>query len=303
MSAERLQRSVSRMLWGLMSRPEGRSRIELENRYGRFPTRALRVAGERPTFLLLHGFTDSADCWRDLLDALASRGRAAVAIDLPSHGKAASVDPTLPALAQLVDAAESAARELGPDTVVVGNSLGGTVALLLAERDVPLGGVVALGPGAFDHPLWLRLALSRPVLRALDFVPAPLLMPSYRSAALNAKMSSDAIPRYLHHLRSGRNQRRLRRLGRALAHEAVDPYDHSKISSRVGLIWGSRDRFSNPSGSRSLQEAIPSLAFLLLEGVGHTPQQEVPDQVADFLIAFADAGNVSPLKRDQCGHQ
>lgn len=252
-------------------------------------TRCLTVDGDGTPFLLLHGYSDSADTWRILLATLARRGRRALAIDLPSHGRADTVSPDRPALDQLVDCALAAAEHLGPDTVVVGNSLGGTVALLMAERQVPLGGVVALGPGAFDHPLWLRISLHPRILAALDRVPALLQLPSYLAAGVIARMSPRAIPRYLSHVRTMANQRRLRALAISLAVEAVSPYDHSRISCPLTLVWGSRDRFALPSGARTLLEAVPGLRYERLEGVGHSPHQEVPERIADLLAEIAPA--------------
>lgn len=252
-----------------------------------FSTRCLTVDGDGPPFLLLHGYTDSADTWRMLLDELARRGRRGVAIDLPSHGRADTVSTRRPALAQLVDCAHAAAVDLGPDTVVVGNSLGGTIALLLAERQIPLGGVVALGPGAFDHPLWLRVSLHPTYLKIMDIVPPWLQLPSYLAAGIIARMSPRALPRYLAHVRTFASQRRLRALATALAVEAVAPYDHSRITCPLTLVWGSRDRFALPTGAQVLLDAVPGLRFEHLEGVGHSPHQEVPDRIADLLLEVA----------------
>ena len=51
-------------------------------------TRALEVAGSGPGIVLLHGWSDSADTWRPLLAQLGSRGRRAIAVDLPGFGEA-----------------------------------------------------------------------------------------------------------------------------------------------------------------------------------------------------------------------
>ena len=120
----------------------------IEERYERFAgysTRVLRVAGNGPPTLFLHGFSDSADTWRPVLRLLAGRGRAGVAVDLPSHGRADALDAARPMIPQLERFARAASEWCGvPGTVVVGNSLGGLVGLLLAERSEALGGVVGV---------------------------------------------------------------------------------------------------------------------------------------------------------------
>src|SRR3954470_7310457 len=112
-------------------------------------TRALEVAGEGPGIVLFHGWNHSADTWRPLLDELASRGRAAIAVDLPGFGEATPLQPgaVLPQLdAFAVDLVMTWA---GTDPVVVaGASLGGCLALRLAEHpgDLNLAGVVPVAP-------------------------------------------------------------------------------------------------------------------------------------------------------------
>ena len=57
-----------------------------------FATRVLEVDGEGPALVLLHGFSDSADTWRPLLERLGRSRRRAVAIgevDPPATGDGA----------------------------------------------------------------------------------------------------------------------------------------------------------------------------------------------------------------------
>src|SRR3954447_21134974 len=98
-------------------------------------TRALEVDGGGPGIVLLHGWSDSADTWRPLLAQLGARGRRAIAVDLPGFGEATrlhdgAVLPQLDAFA--LDLVESWANK--EPVVVAGTSLGGCVALRLAEH-------------------------------------------------------------------------------------------------------------------------------------------------------------------------
>lgn len=73
--------------------------------------------------LLVHGSCHGAWCWRDLIPELEARGHSARALDLPGHGddKTPVNDVTLDTYAKaVVDA-------LGPQTVLVGHSMGGYV--------------------------------------------------------------------------------------------------------------------------------------------------------------------------------
>src|SRR5881392_1373577 len=57
--------------------------FEYEERFGGFTTRVLELEGSGPPLVLLHGWADSADTWRPLLDRLGRIGRRAIAVDLP----------------------------------------------------------------------------------------------------------------------------------------------------------------------------------------------------------------------------
>jgi pimeloyl-ACP methyl ester carboxylesterase len=53
------------------------------------------------------------------------------------------------------------------------------------------------------------------------------------------------------------------------------------------LIWGSRDAAVDPSSAPKLQARFRDCRLLMLQGVGHLPYEEVPDEfnraVSDFL--------------------
>ena len=75
--------------------------VERHLELGGLQTRALELDGDGPPLLLLHGFADSADCWRPLLDRLRKRERAAIALDMPGFGAAAHLRRGEPLLPQL----------------------------------------------------------------------------------------------------------------------------------------------------------------------------------------------------------
>ena len=73
--------------------------------------------------------------------------------------------------------ARAVVRRGGPTAarVVVGNSLGGCVALRLAEReDLPLAGIVPVAPAGLDMARWFGIIERDPVVRIAPRVPVPL---------------------------------------------------------------------------------------------------------------------------------
>jgi pimeloyl-ACP methyl ester carboxylesterase len=72
-------------------------------------------------FLLIHGSCHGAWCWEDVLPLLTAAGHTARAIDLPGHG----CDRTPVSAVTLEAYAQAIAKACGPDTVLVGHSMGG----------------------------------------------------------------------------------------------------------------------------------------------------------------------------------
>jgi pimeloyl-ACP methyl ester carboxylesterase len=102
------------------------------------------TAGKGPPLLLLHGFGGSAWNWTELAPLLA--GRRLIVPDLPGHGGSGPLPA--PSLAGFADAV---AGLLDEPAGVVGHSLGGVVALRLAERWPELvRGLVLLAPAGIS---------------------------------------------------------------------------------------------------------------------------------------------------------
>jgi pimeloyl-ACP methyl ester carboxylesterase len=267
-------------------------------------TRALELEGDGPPLLFLHGFADSADTWRRTLDRLARRGRRALAVDLPGFGAGGRLERGAPILPQLdAFAAAMAGRlheETGEPPVVVGNSLGGCVALRLGERrDIELAGVVPVAPAGFDHPGWFRIIESAPVLRTLLASPLPLpervvrgaVGVAYRRLAFAAprRAAPDVVAAFTSHHRDRRAVARYLATGRALLPELVSPFRLEEVRAPVLLVWGENDRMVPSKGARHVIEALPETTYELIPRCGHCPQIEKPDRFVDVLLEFTSA--------------
>jgi pimeloyl-ACP methyl ester carboxylesterase len=271
--------------------------LELDGRV----TRALELEGEGPPLLLLHGFADSADTWRRVLDRLARVHRRALAIDLPGFGAGPKLDRDEPILAQLDSLAAAAvlrlAAEDGEAVVISGNSLGGCVALRLGERkELPVCGVVPVAPAGFDHPVWFRLIEAHPVIRLLltNRVPLPepivraLVGEVYRQLAFAhpRAMEPEVIRVFTSHHRTPGHIRGYLDVGRRLMSELRDPFRLADVRVPVLLVWGDRDRMVTHRGSRHVLEALPATTYELLPGCGHCPQIEEADRLVELLLEF-----------------
>jgi pimeloyl-ACP methyl ester carboxylesterase len=269
---------------------------------GRVATRALSARGDGVPTVLLHGWLDNADTWLAVLDRLAVAGRPAVAYDLPGFGTAPPLGPDS-VLDQLVefaaDAVEQAAEAAGSKVVVAGNSLGGWTALRLAERsDLPLAGVVPIGPaGVRMAPAFFSLDRIPAVSRVIS-LPAPLppgvvrgiAGSLYRRLAFADPASVDQT--VVDHFTQFHTERSVIRdrieYAKRLRAELDDPFDAEAIKVPVTVIWGDSDRLCMPAGAAELGEMLPHADVRMVPGVGHTPQVEAPNLVVEAIVELCE---------------
>ena len=265
-------------------------------------TRALELEGDGPGILLLHGWGDSADTWRPLLAELGRAERRALAVDLPGFGRASKLAPG-PLLPQLDTFAAALAQDwaAGAPLVVAGNSLGGTVALRLAEHGdaLPLAGIVPVAPAGLEMPAWFDLVERDPIIRRLLAIPVPvpaalvrtLVGSAYRQLAFSRPgvAQRQVVDAFAAHHAGRADVAALLDNGRRLIPElATAPFDLAAIECPVLLVWGTRDRMVPHSGARVILDALPGTKVELIEGCGHCPQLEATDRLLELLLGFPE---------------
>ena len=258
-------------------------------------TRAFESAGEGPGIVLLHGWGDAADVWLAVLAELSARERRAIAVDLPGFGRATALKPgaVLPQL-------DAFAAELvrgwseGEPVVVAGSSLGGCLALRLAEQEtVELAGVVPMAPDGLETPAWFDAIEEDPIVRKLLSLPLPVPNALVRDAQRGAydrlalQDASESQRAVVDALAKDAETRALMASGRGLLPElSAAPFDLVGIRCPVLLVWGDHDRMLPHSGARIVLGSLPTTQVELIEGCGPRPQLEAPDRLLELLLPF-----------------
>ncbi|HWB72242.1 MAG TPA: alpha/beta fold hydrolase [Egibacteraceae bacterium] len=257
------------------------------------------AAGSGAPLLLLHGLAEDGSDWRAIMPAL-GRHRRVYAPDLP--GLAGGVDPlgdySSTALARLV------ARFLDAVDVrraaVVGNSLGGLVALRLAlsepARVSALGLVAPVGLGPEVSPFLRAAALpgvgegwtlwgttplgarQRAWSRALLLFHDPRRVPP---AWLRTQTRLARRPGFLEaSLAALRAHVDLRGQKEVLAEQL------GRLDAPTLVLWGQHDRVLPVTQGQQAVARLGDGALALIPACGHLPQVERPEQVAQRLADF-----------------
>jgi len=271
-----------------------RARIE-----GRSVFVRTEVSEGRPPLLLIHGYPTASYDWAHVWPRLAQHF-SLYALDLLGFGLSEKPrDTTYPISLQadLCTAFLDSVGVRGPH--VLAHDYGDTVAQELLARELEgrlrISSMVFLNGGLFPEthrPRTIQKLLAMPWL-------GPLLADtmSYRKfeatmlaiagatppsrddlADLWALIQADGGRRALARLINYMEQRRRNR-GRWVG---------ALIDSRVprGLICGAVDPVSGRHLAERYRELVPSPDVVVLEGVGHYPQLEVPGQVCDAFLEF-----------------
>ncbi|WP_421699089.1 acetoin dehydrogenase dihydrolipoyllysine-residue acetyltransferase subunit [Ancylobacter sp.] len=244
---------------------------------------ARRGSGAGTPFVFLHGFGADGFSWQPLVATLGAEPTC-ILVDLPGHGRS----PAAPEATSLEDLAAAVARSLaqvGIETChLVGHSLGGGVAIALAEaghvdvRSLTLIAPAGLGPeidGDFLRGFCraTRAESLRPWLLRL-VADASIVSPGYVQSALKA--------------RSDEMRQAQATLADRLFPDGTQAGEMRAARRRVGapqkIIWGECDRVIPMRHALGIG---PDAALHFLPNVGHMPHIEAPAMVARLILQNA----------------
>jgi pimeloyl-ACP methyl ester carboxylesterase len=286
---------------GLWRRPDGQPPL-LRMHELRLPGRRVSTLtmGAGPDILLLHGLGGTKASFFDTAAAL-SRTHRVHALDFPGFGSS-SKPATAPYSARyFADTVIGVMDALEIDRAhLVGNSMGGRVALEVGMRFPDRVGALGLLCPAVAfvrrglHPL---VRLLRPELALLPhrfrratvaghfwslFADRDLVDPSVADIAVDEfqRIYGSAGARYAF-LSAARNIYLDRPFGRGGFYPRLAELERPAL-----FMWGSHDKLVPVGFRRHVSEWLPQAEQIVLEGCGHVPQVERPEQTNGLLSRF-----------------
>ncbi|TKJ20636.1 alpha/beta hydrolase [Blastococcus sp. CCUG 61487] len=269
-----------------------------------------------PRVVLVHGLGGSHLNWDTFAPLLLPHARV-LAIDLPGFGRSEPGGRRATVQANVAVLDRFLAEVSGEPAVLVGNSMGGMISILQAERNPEaVSGLVLLDPAVpgphrsldplvaamfalYALPvvgprfLWLRRVRQTPLQRVREMLRLvgvdPDTLPSAvidRSVALlEAREDHAAMDRaYL-------------AAARSLLVQLADPRAYRRamegLAQPVLLVHGDLDRLVSVESARDVARRHPNWTYVELDGVGHVPQLQCPERLADEVLPWlAGIGSV-----------
>jgi len=241
-------------------------------------------SGDLPTIVLLHGISSTGLAFAGMLVRLLPRARRIIVPDYPGHGFSDEPRSQMTP-GQLFQIMNEAIVELAPEKVIlIGNSLGGAVAIAHAvAHPEHVAAVVLLSPAgahATDEE-WAALRKTFDItsraeaLRFLDRI--------YHRTPWPMKLLAHEMPHWL-------NRRTVRALlGNASNADAVVPDALRALTMPVFLFWGKSERLLPTTMLAWFKEHLPKHAVIEEpEGFGHCPHFDGPTRLAARITGFLD---------------
>lgn len=265
-----------------------------------------------PVVVAVHGLGGSHANWHDLGPRLTTSARL-LAVDLAGHGRtpragrSASVRANCALLGRFVE------QVVGRPVVLLGNSMGGALALLhAAEHPRSVSGLMLIGPAlprtraSLPGPALARkvalfalpgvaeraLARRRTRLGAEAFVTETLALTCADPARVSPEVRALAVELAEARAADPDGDAALSEAARSLGLLVARAARYREIIASVQapgiVLQGTEDRLVPAAGVRQLAALQPGWPVHLLEGVGHVPQIEAPDRTAALLLPFLE---------------
>lgn len=247
-------------------------------------------ANNGDTIVLVHGFGANKDNWTRIARELTDDFNV-YAIDLPGHGDSSKpldlgyrFEEQVAHLAGIIEA-------LGISEMhMMGNSMGGGItALYTATHPEQIKTAVLFDPaGILDYEnemVGMVLAGDNPLIpskpgdfeRLMDFaleerpfVPWPILGVMEEKAIANQEVNNVIFEA-------------IKEVGFTTDfRDAIN-----RIEDPVLIVWGKEDRILDYRNGAIFQKTIPGSQLEILEGIGHAPMIEAPEESARLFLEFA----------------
>jgi len=259
-----------------------------------------RVTGRGPWLVLFHGFPTSSWDWHRLLPLLTPHYRVLV-FDFPGYGLSEKPTGRSYSLLRQMDAVEALLKMLGiTEFDLLAHDMGASVAcellhrLEISETSLQLRSLTILNAGIYmdmHQPLPTQRLLRTPLLGAITARLSSYLVFRNQYPAVYARPDEFDEEHYRQQWALVLNNDGRRVLAKIAGYMKererngkrwLGPLHRTRVP--LSLIWGRRDPIAVHSIAEKICTQNPRASLTTLNDVGHYPQLESPQQVANSIL-------------------
>ncbi len=238
------------------------------------------------------------DTWRFLVESPCNEFRV-VLLDLKGHGYSGRPHDSRYSLQDHADVVMGIIEHLElTNVVLVGHSLGSGVALLAALKDHNrpchlVSGLVLIGGAAY--PVHLRLLIRWLSMPVIGWLAMKLTSASFRTRLglrgafyNNAAVTDSLVELYAKYQRMPGTDYALLKTAERFIPPDIDSVrqEYRKLQIPVVNVLGEYDRIISRSTAEGLCKLLPRCGLVMVEGVGHIPQEERRDEIVHLIKTF-----------------
>lgn len=255
------------------------------------------VYGAGDPILCLHGLGANIYSWRNFINPF-SQNNKLILVDFKGCGKSPKPHDTHYSIQDKTDEIYNLILEEDlRNLTLVGNSLGGAIALLLAirlhkEKPDRLSKLILIDSAGDSSSLPPHLNL----LRSFTGAPIIYLSPSRLAAMMTLRMcyydktkiTSEQVDAYATPLASFGGRHALLETARQCIPENADELIAavSTITVPTLILWGREDKVIPLKVGERLHKLLPNSTLAVIEECGHIPQEEKPDETIALISRF-----------------
>jgi pimeloyl-ACP methyl ester carboxylesterase len=229
-----------------------------------------------PPVVLLHGMLGNLSNWSECIGSLADNHYRVLVPVLPVYDMPVKIT-SVQGLADYVSAFLSA-LDIRTATIV-GNSLGGQVALLVALNQPQ--SVTALVLSGSSGLYEVEMGTSTPRRQDREYIRERAALTFYDPA----HASDDLVEEMFELINDRSRVARLIKMARSTKSETVASRLDA-IEAPTLLIWGRNDLITPPEVAREFLERIPNSELHFVDECGHAPMMEHPDAFNAIMLQF-----------------
>ncbi len=275
---------------------------EVQFRTVKTPAGPVRLAvierGQGRPILLLHGFATSSYTWHAIIPEL-SKNHRVIAIDLRGFGASDKPIDDHYSIQDQTEAVQAfVEQENLRDLTVVGHSLGGGIALVMAlnaeqQRKPRIRNIVLINSLAYRQPMpiFFRL-LQIPMVGDLSMTLVPPEIQAGQGLRLAYydpdKISGQDVAEYANTLYSAAAKHALTKTIEQLVPDNIDEIAlrYKTIKMPALIVWCQQDKVVPVVLGLRLHEEMRSSELALFSQCGHMPQEEKPEDTLAAIQAF-----------------
>ncbi len=266
-------------------RGQGFKSTQVATSHGRLHAYDAAGSGDLPPAVVLHGLAATATPFGPMLSLLRRHVRRVVALDLPGHGFSELGDGTLTPERLIDSVAAALDATLDEPAILIGNSLGGALALhYAAARASRVHSLVLVSPGGApsSEEEWQALRSLFDVRSKVEG--RAFLDRLYHAPPWFVPLLARVVP-------SSFQSRAVRDILSTVGNDtAPSPEAVRGLRMPVLFLWGKSERILPQSHFDYFVRHLPPHAVVERpEGFGHCPHLESPRVLARRIVAFASS--------------